>query len=155
MIIRVSTGGLIYEMAGCLAMLDVMHDSLLQSLDDWDEYTFRRIGSHSVVIASLFPHHNDTSSVPQVASQMPLTCPALRFGLRVSIGSGVSITVTKRQSGIAVVRLLDRESGGCAQDDIEKKEDQRAVLLAPIPLMHHIKYYLCPLQIQIEALNEH
>jgi nucleoside phosphorylase len=109
------------EMAACSAMLDEVHCSPPQSLDDGNDYTFGRIGSHNIVIASLSASHNYTSSVAQVASQMRSTFPALRFGLLVGIGSGVPITATEIRLGDVVVGQPDKQFGGVVQYDIGKR----------------------------------
>ncbi|KAH6700670.1 NACHT domain-containing protein [Leptodontidium sp. MPI-SDFR-AT-0119] len=103
------------EMTAASMMLDELHDSPPQDLNDTSDYIFGRIGSHNIVIASSPVGYNYTSSVAQVASQMLSTFPALRFGLLVGVGSGVPINAPNMQFGDVVVSQPDRNSGGLVQ----------------------------------------
>ncbi|OAL43444.1 ankyrin [Pyrenochaeta sp. DS3sAY3a] len=57
---------------------------------DTNIYTCGRVGEHNVVIACLPEGQIGTNSAAAVAIQLQLTFPAIRFGLMVGIGGGVS-----------------------------------------------------------------
>ena len=71
-------------------MLDETHDNKLPAVDgDSNNYMFRGMGTHDVVIASLPSGNYGTNPTASVAGQMKRTFRWLRFGLLVGIGRGI------------------------------------------------------------------
>ncbi|KAH6666143.1 TPR repeat protein [Halenospora varia] len=112
------------ELAAASEMLDEEHESLPQTPNDPNIYTFGRCGSHCVVIACLPAGQRGTSSAATVASQMKSTFTSLRFGLLVGIGGGVPTTDIRL--GDVVVSQQDSQFGGVVQYDTgERQADGR------------------------------
>jgi hypothetical protein len=89
------------ELAAASEMLDKEHESLPQTPNDPNIYTFGRCGSYCVVIACLPAGQRGMSSAAIVASQMKSTFISLRFGLLVGIRGGVPI-IDVRLSDVVV-----------------------------------------------------
>jgi len=69
--------------------LDERHGPQALPPNDWNSYTFGRIGNRNVVIACLPQGVMGTIAAAQVATQMTSTFTELKFGLIVGIGGGV------------------------------------------------------------------
>ncbi|KAK8135509.1 hypothetical protein PG984_003449 [Apiospora sp. TS-2023a] len=107
------------EQTAAIAMLDERHDSLPKPPNDSNAYTLGSIGRLNVVIACLPKGKIGTSSAAAVATQMVSTFTAIRFGLMVGIGGGVS---TKVRLGDVVVGIPAGRHPGVVQWDMGKTE---------------------------------
>ena len=109
------------ELAAAVELLDEEHESLPQTPNDDNTYTFGRIGSHNIVIGCRPAGQRGTSSAALVASQMRITFGCLRFGLLVGVGGGVPTMGNDIRLGDVVVSQPDRQFGGVVQYDIRER----------------------------------
>ncbi|EEA22878.1 hypothetical protein EYB25_005646 [Talaromyces marneffei] len=108
------------EMAAAEAMLDERHPALPTIAGDDNTHVAGRVGSHNVIIACLPAGVYGTTSAANVASQMRLTFPGIRFGLMVGIAGGVPTADHDIRLGDVVVGKPTRDFGGVIQYDYGK-----------------------------------
>jgi nucleoside phosphorylase len=108
------------ELAASRKMLDEVHANCEQHSQDSNVYTLGRIMSHNIVMACL--PHASMAAVPaaEVAVQMRISFPALRFGLMVGIGGGVPSPSADIRLGDVVVSKPEKGHGGVVQYDYGK-----------------------------------
>ncbi|KAF1818228.1 purine and uridine phosphorylase [Dissoconium aciculare CBS 342.82] len=125
------------EQVAAIAMLDVEHPRLTQSLVDYNAYQLGNIAGHNVVIASLDSAGN--ASAATVITQMRNTFKQLRFGLLVGIGGGVPIKTSEGwiRLGHVIVSKPTGTDSGVIQYDYGKAQAngvfERTGSLAPPP----------------------
>jgi nucleoside phosphorylase len=78
-----------FEMAAAKAILNEIHPSLPNSLDDYNTYTLGQIGAHNIVIACMPSGVYGMTSAVVVATSMRSSFTSIRVGLMVGIGGGV------------------------------------------------------------------
>lgn len=112
------------EQTAAVAMLDQLHPhlplDLCRSKNDPNTYTLGSIGSHNVVIACLPKGKFGTISAATIVAHMVETFPAIRFGLMVGIGGGISPDV---RLGDVVVSVPVYEYPGVVQWDLGIAKD--------------------------------
>lgn len=107
------------ERAAATAMLDWKHPDLAIPSSDPNTYTLGSIFGHNIVVACLPKGKIGASTAATVASHMISTFPAIRFGLMVGIGNGVS---RKVRLGDVVVSVPTGSLPGVVQWDMGKAE---------------------------------
>ena len=120
------------ELAAAVGMLDERHGPQALPPNDWNSYTFGRIGNHNVVIACLPQGVMGTIAAAQVATQMTSTFTELKFGLMVGIGGGVPSKEHDIRLGDVVVSKPTGKSPGVVHYDWEG-QFKRADSIRPVP----------------------
>ncbi|KAL4741644.1 nucleoside phosphorylase domain-containing protein [Aspergillus similis] len=108
------------EMAAARAMLDEIHDSLPNPLDDHNNYILGNIGLHNIVVACLPAGIYGITSATTVATQMIATFRSIRISLMVGIGGGVPSSKNDIRLGDVVVSKPTGRLGGVVQYDSGK-----------------------------------
>ncbi|KAL2827877.1 nucleoside phosphorylase domain-containing protein [Aspergillus pseudoustus] len=108
------------ELAASLKMLDETHPSLQQPGQDSNVYTLGRIDNHNVVMACLPKGSMGAVPAAEVAVQMRMAFPSIRFGLMVGIGGGVPSPTADIRLGDVVVSKQEMGRGGVIQYDYGK-----------------------------------
>lgn len=113
------------ELAAANAILDEEHKrpaDFEQHQHDTNAYTWGRIGSHNIVIASLPAGEYGTTIAATTASSLRFSLPQVRFGLMVGIGAGVPQLEHDGdvRFGDIVVSQPQESSGGVVQYDLVK-----------------------------------
>ncbi|KAI0485805.1 hypothetical protein F4859DRAFT_528751 [Xylaria cf. heliscus] len=109
------------EQTAAIAMLDERHDDLPRLPNDNNIYALGSIGGHNIVIACLPKGKLGTVSAATVAIQMINAFPAIKFGLMVGIGGGISVKV---RLGDIVVGTPIGEYPGVVQWDLGKEGNE-------------------------------
>jgi nucleoside phosphorylase len=104
------------------AAAEQMLDEEYEDSNDGGSYTFGRIGSHYVVIASLPAGHTGLSSAAVTATLMRSAFPSIRFGLMVGIGGGVPGASADVRLGDVVISQPSGLYPGVVQYDFGKAE---------------------------------
>jgi len=108
------------EMTAAKAMLDDIHPSLPNSLNDHNTYTLGRMGNHMIAVACMPSGIYGTTSATTVAQQMMSTFKSIRFGLMVGIGGGVPSQHADIRLGDVVVSKPTGVFSGVVQYDYGK-----------------------------------
>ncbi|KAL3442025.1 nucleoside phosphorylase domain-containing protein [Aspergillus insuetus] len=108
------------ELAAAEAMLDQVHDSLPNRLEDENTYILGSIAKHSIVVACLPAGVYGTTSATSVATHMKISFPALRFCLLVGIAGGAPGPQADIRLGDIVVSKPTAGYGGVIQYDYGK-----------------------------------
>lgn len=99
-------------MAAAKAMLDEIHPSLPNSLDDHNTYTLGQIGAHNIVIACMPSGVYGMASAVTVATLMGSSFRSIRVGLMVGIGGGAPSQDADIRLGDVVVSKPNENFGG-------------------------------------------
>ncbi|KAI9148703.1 Vegetative incompatibility protein [Paramyrothecium foliicola] len=112
------------ERAAATALLDDRHDppqDFEQHHSDTNSYTWGRMGSHHIVIASLPAGSIGTISAATTASNVLSSLPHIKIGLLVGIGGGIARPPRQDiRLGDVVVSQPDGTNGGVIQYDLGK-----------------------------------
>lgn len=144
------------ERAAATAMLDEKHQNT-QNRDplDTNNYTFGRIASHNVVIASLPAGDYGTSRAAVVAGQMLRSYAFIQLKLMIGIGGGVPTPDFDIRLGDVVISQPQGRLGGMVQYDRGKRNpggkfERTGQLNKPPPLLLTA---LASLRAEIEMLG--
>ncbi|KAF3903503.1 hypothetical protein ABW20_dc0110180 [Dactylellina cionopaga] len=108
------------EKAAAVAILDEEHAPISTHVTDTNVYSFGRVGRHNVVIGCLPAGAYGTVSAANVAAQMRVSFPALRFGLMVGIGGGAPSLANDVRLGDIVVSQPGNGTSGIVPYDFGK-----------------------------------
>jgi nucleoside phosphorylase len=120
---------LLHERAAATAVLDEEHDRpayFEKHQHDTNAYTWGRIGSHNIVIASLPSGEYGSTIAATTANSLHFSLPHIRFGLMVGIGAGVPQLEHGEdvRLGDIVVSQPYESSGGVVQYDLVKARQE-------------------------------
>ena len=108
------------EMTAAMAMFDDLYEELPQPPEDYNAYSFGRIGNHNVVATCLPAGVLGTTPAANVANQLRGSFPSIRIGLMIGIGGGVPSKEHDIRLGDVVVSQPIGSFGGVIQYDLGK-----------------------------------
>lgn len=108
-------------MAAARAMLDEVHEDLLQDASDTNSYVLGSIGHHKIVIACLPNGQYGTNNAATVLAHLQRSFTSVREGLMVGIGGGVPSKADVRLGDVVVgTRVMQYDLGKFMDGDIQR-----------------------------------